>query len=445
MESILSKLIIIVLVIAILAILLYILMGIVLTKLGKLKKEKGLWRSWVPILNLYLLGKLTINKYVGIVLVVLSFITGSSSITVGNVKVGTNLLSFLPSTISNIISLLFSLSVIALLIYSVILLKKLKTNTIPKEEIEQIKPEDKIEVLDFSDDFEIVDLGGNTPIDNPLERKRERRVLIIIILVLLTFAISLPTITKLFKRDNSTSKIDESNKNIKYYKTTEDGLLEIGKEEGNITVNNIKFYNFIKRTNNTLTLVYLPEDEIKNVNDLNIYIELYNSNKVPVYRTMFTSSNVLERKLQKTYTLNLPNDIYKEAYYAKVTILESKNLTDLTDILVCTKTETDGTVNFSYKVTYNFSKNGLTNYIIENTISTISGTDIPSDYENTNKKEAELVTSMGAEELVYNENSIKYKIDLTKIKVSEVKEDYTLGTTKKSVKLGEENSNWSCK
>ena len=52
---------------------------------------------------------------------------------------------------------------------------------------------------------------------------------------------------------------------------------------------------------------------------------------------------------------------------------------------------------------------------------------------------------MGAEELVYNESSIKYKIDLTKIKVSEVKKDYTLGTTKKSVKLGEENSNWSCK
>ena len=87
----------------------------------------------------------------------------------------------------------------------------------------------------------------------------------------------------------------------------------------------------------------------------------------------------------------------------------------------------------------------IANYIIENTISTISGTDIPIDYENTNKKEAELVTSMGAEELVYNENSIKYKIDLTKIKVSEVKKDYTLGTTKKSVKLEEENSNWSCK
>ncbi len=440
MESVLSKLIIFVLIIAILGILLYVLMGIILTKLGKLKNENKLWRCWIPIFNLYLLGKLTINKYVGIVLVVLSFITGTTTITLGSSEVSFSI----PSTLSSILSIIYSIGVLSLFIYSIILLKKLKKNNVVNE-VEKIKPEEDIEILDFSDDLEIIDLGDSTPIENPLERKKERRVLIIIILVLLIFSLLLPSITKLFKSSNSTSKVDDSNKNIKYYKTTEEGMLEIGKEEGNITVNNIKFYNFIKRSNNILTLVYLPEDEIKNVNDLNIYIELYNSNKTVIYRTMFTSEGTLERKLQKTYTLTLPSEIYKESVYAKATILESKNLTDLTDILVCTKSDTDGVVNYTYKVTYNFSKNGLSNYIVENTISAISGEDIPSDYENTNKKEAELVTSMGVEDLVYDESSIKYKVNLINSKVSEVKKDYTLGTTKKSVKLEEETNNWSCK
>lgn len=440
MESVLSKLIIFVLIIAIIGILFYILMGIILTKLGKLKNENKLWRCWIPIFNLYLLGKLTINKYVGIILVVLSFITGTTTITVGSSEVSLSL----PSTLSNILTIIYSIGVLSLLIYSIILLKKLKKNNVVNE-IEKIKPEEEIEILDFNDNIEIIDLGTSTVIDNPLERKKERRILIIIILVLLIFSLSLPSITKLFKVSNNTSKVDETNKNIKYYKTTEEGLLEIGKEEGNITVNNVKFYNFIKRSNNTLSLVYLPEDEIKNVNDLNIYIELYNSSKTVIYRTMFTSASVLERKLQKTYTLTLPSDIYKEAVYAKVTLIESKDFTDLKDILVCTKSNTDGVVNYTYKVTYNFSKNGLSNYIVENTISTVNGEDIPSDYENTNKKEAELVTSMGVEDLVYDEKSIKYKVNLINTKVNEVKKDYTLGTTKKSVKLNEENNNWSCK
>lgn len=46
--------------------------------------------------------------------------------------------------------------------------------------------------------------------------------------------------------------------------------------------------------------------------------------------------------------------------------------------------------------------------------------------------------------MTFDENSLKYKLDLVSYTDSEVKPLYSLATTKREIKLKEENSKWSC-
>ena len=51
----------------------HILLGIFLNKFNKLVYGEGSILAWFPIFNLYLLGKLTVNKYVGWILGIFIF------------------------------------------------------------------------------------------------------------------------------------------------------------------------------------------------------------------------------------------------------------------------------------------------------------------------------------------------------------------------------------
>lgn len=266
MEEILKRGLIIILVMVIVLLVYYILKGVLLTKLGKLKKDKKVWFAWVPILNTYYLGKLTFNKTVGAILVALNVLTSSGSFTSGSTTINISFLSLLPSSVSVIILILNSLINIALLIYSGVLIKKLKS-TIVSEEV-NTKVEDSapiIEELDLGgneDNIEIVDLSNEGGVVNTLEQKKENKFTIIILAVILVFAILLPTISGIFNPKDNT--IDNTKPNeIKYTETTKDGLLTIGKETGNITAKNVRFYNFSKQSGNIISFIYLPEDEIK--------------------------------------------------------------------------------------------------------------------------------------------------------------------------------------
>lgn len=64
----------------------YIVTGIVLTILNKLMYGKGTPMAWIPVFSTYLLGKLTVNKLFGWVLVIGIFITGNYTTTVNGVE-----------------------------------------------------------------------------------------------------------------------------------------------------------------------------------------------------------------------------------------------------------------------------------------------------------------------------------------------------------------------
>lgn len=112
-----------VIVLLVIVIAIYIVQGIFLTKLNKLMYGKGTALAWIPIANAYLLGKLTINKVVGWILVIGTFSTMTFTTTLNGVEKTT---SILPASISSTVSNIISIAELVLLIYAIIKYFKLK-------------------------------------------------------------------------------------------------------------------------------------------------------------------------------------------------------------------------------------------------------------------------------------------------------------------------------
>lgn len=444
MEEILKRGLIIILVMAIVLLVYYILKGILLTKLGKLKKDKKVWFAWVPILNTYYLGKLTFNKTVGAILVALNILTSSGSFTSGSTTINISFLSLLPSSVSVVITIINLLINITLLIYSGVLIKKLKSTTASEEvntKVEDSAP--VIEELDLGgteDNVEIVDLSNEGGVVNTLEQKKENKFTIIILAVILVFAMLLPTISGIFNPKDSTTDNTKPSE-IKYTETTKDGLLTIDDIKGNIIAKNVQFYEF-KKNGVMITFKYLPQDEIKNVNEANLFIQLYDEKKNVIYRTKFTSDNVLNRKVIVNSSLSTNSEIYKNAFYASIVILKDTDFSVVDNIMVCKYTTTDGNYNITNKVTYNFSKNGLASYEVDNSVVKI-GLEESDIYKDGFQKEASYLKE-NVENLTVTDTSIKYKLNLVTYSSQEYSPLYKLGTTIKEIKTNEENNNWSC-
>ena len=114
--------------IAILIILaIYIIEALILNTLNKKIYGEGTWQAWVPFANVYLLGKLTVNKTVGWILLILAFFSG------GEEGIG--------ETLNNIYSLAF--------IYAIVKLSQLKNGKLDPN-AERIRIDGKNAVIDSS-------------------------------------------------------------------------------------------------------------------------------------------------------------------------------------------------------------------------------------------------------------------------------------------------------
>lgn len=101
----------------------YVVLGIVLNKLNKIMYGKGTPMAWIPICNIYLLGKLTVNKVVGWILIGVSFLTATFTTTVNGVSKS---YTILPEAVNSVVSNIYSLVVFGLFIYAVVKYNKLK-------------------------------------------------------------------------------------------------------------------------------------------------------------------------------------------------------------------------------------------------------------------------------------------------------------------------------
>ncbi|MCI8330642.1 MAG: hypothetical protein HFE04_00915 [Bacilli bacterium] len=293
------------------------------------------------------------------------------------------------------------------------------------------------------DGIEVLDLEEKKPKISQ-EEKKENRTIIIILVVILLFALALPKITSWFKHSSIFSYTETVNEIIE--NKTVDGMLEIGKEEGSITAKKIKFYNFKKRTNNEISVVYLPETEVKEVNKYNIYIELYNSKKAIIYRTKFQSDTKLERKVPKSYNFKVLEDTYKDAKYAKVIIIKEEEWGKATNSLACTKQTTQGEYTLKEKVTYNFSELGLLNYKVSKKVEIESDTEEKNPFTKQIETESKMIDKTNVKDLSSNENSIEYTIELETFNAEKSNYEplHTHGSIYRNVKLEEAYNGWVC-
>ena len=102
---------------------LYVLQGIFLSKLNKLMYGKGTALAWIPFCSTYLLGKLTINKIVGYVLVGLNLLTITITTSINGFE---KKISILPQNINSVLSNLLNITIVALLIYAIVKYLQLK-------------------------------------------------------------------------------------------------------------------------------------------------------------------------------------------------------------------------------------------------------------------------------------------------------------------------------
>lgn len=102
----------------------YVVMGIVLTKLNKVMYGYTTPMAWIPCCNIYLLGKLTFNKWAGWLLLILGFLSSSQQYKIrGNEIVS---YSYLPFQISPAFSIIYSIIMVGLFIYAVMKYYRLK-------------------------------------------------------------------------------------------------------------------------------------------------------------------------------------------------------------------------------------------------------------------------------------------------------------------------------
>ena len=122
LTDLLEKFAILVVVLFAVFVIVYVSIAIFLNKFNKLVYGKSTALAWIPICNIYLLGKLTINKLVGWILVILMILSS-------NLSVGGNQVTIIPENIKSIMIPAMGIIEFILLIYAIVKYNKMKKNT----------------------------------------------------------------------------------------------------------------------------------------------------------------------------------------------------------------------------------------------------------------------------------------------------------------------------
>lgn len=102
----------------------YVVLGIVLNKLNRVMYGYKTAMAWIPCCNIYLLGKLTFNKWVGWLLLIFGFLSSSQQYKLNGNEIVSY--SYLPFEISPALSAIYSVIIVGLFIYAVIKYYRLK-------------------------------------------------------------------------------------------------------------------------------------------------------------------------------------------------------------------------------------------------------------------------------------------------------------------------------
>ncbi|MEG0799034.1 MAG: hypothetical protein RR228_00895 [Bacilli bacterium] len=292
------------------------------------------------------------------------------------------------------------------------------------------------------DNIEVVDLGTSKKKVN----KKSNIIIIIILLIIILFIVFLPYINKLIKGDNNyhyntgeTTEKDSEN--------LVDGLIPLN-VISYMKVQKIKFYNFNNKVANKIDFSIISQENKESVNNLNIYLELYNSKKKMIYRTKFLSDKKLERGILERGELVVSNNVFKKSVYAKV-VEDKKEEVLKENFITCRKETVNKALKISETNVYNFYGKYLVSY---NYTKSISSDDIKSaEYLEGISNIKELYDDISKSNIVLQgdvkeDNKINFIVDLNtyEAKDSKYKVMYGKNDTINLVNEVETESGWKC-
>ncbi len=263
-------------------------------------------------------------------------------------------------------------------------------------------------------------------IETGKKNKASNAVLIIFLVLLILFVFNIDTVISIYEQFKESNNV--TNPNNKDTNNLTDGFILINDNTSFQKLSDIKFYNFRKSQGTGITFSYEVLAKIDDAKSLEIYIELYNSEKEIIYKELYNPTQKLEKDTVRTYTINAEDYIYDNAFYALVKKYNDAEI-KRTSVLTCSKEDQ----NYTYKNTFNFANNGLINYEV------IKQSKREND-ESLNKEYEEL---KNIENVTLENDTLTYKIDVNKDN-GEYVNLYESDTTLKVIKDNEISKEWKC-
>lgn len=268
------------------------------------------------------------------------------------------------------------------------------------------------------------------------KKKTSNLIMYILVIILILFVVFIDPI-KEFITDKI---IDFKPNNPNTSENLISGFLKLEEKSGYIKVNNIKYYNVKKSNETNIILNYEPYKNSSNIEKEGIYIELYNADKEILSKTLFNPSKI-EKNVVRTFTFEVTNDVYTDAFYALVKTYTDEELKS-TKTLTCKYTVNNDNITLNYVNTYEFINNSLTKYNVNKTFSYKEDNTESNKYKGELKSEYLNINDFNIKS-EYNDTSLKYSIDLSN-EIKDFRPLYKKDTIITIVKNKEELKKWKC-
>ena len=254
--------------------------------------------------------------------------------------------------------------------------------------------------------------GSETVVIDTVKKKGSNSILVVLVLLLAASVYFMDDIIKFFE-ENVISTNPGSVNNTDNYNLV-DGFILLDDNTSYMKKEKIKFYNFKKNeAENSVSLNFVSEKIYNNISDSEIYIELYNSDKNILYKELFNPNEKIEKNMVRTYSLNLTNDVYYDAFYALVKTYTKEEIESKTTLTCKYKIEEEG-YNLLYKNIYTFTNNTLINYEVLKELNVTTSNASSKKYLNDIKKEYETVNKVNIAN-TYENNKLTYKVDVNNL------------------------------
>lgn len=269
--------------------------------------------------------------------------------------------------------------------------------------------------------------SGVEVIETASKTKAGNAVLIIFLILLILFVFNIDFVIKMIDQykvsKNPGSAANKTTNNLK------DGYILIDDNTSSIKLKDIKFYNFRKSIGKGVTFSYEALANYSDATSLEIYLEVYNSERELLYKELFDPKQKIEKDTVRSYIMDVDDIIYNNAFYALVKIY-SESEKKVVASLTCTLD--DG--KYTYKNEYSFLGNGLSEYVVTKTSKKANDSGLQKEYDDLKKS---------VSNATLEKNTLKYKVDLNK-ENGEYVEIYEKDVTLKFVKEKETLKEWKC-